>query len=418
MTQQATDLPESLVRAAEEHGWPLDTVQSALAAGFPEDRIERAIKSGMTPEQVQQMLARRPSGGVLGSLQSSIGGQQREHPPLDMTWADSPTERGRLPAITEHGLELGAIEQGSYGFIPDRWMYENDMPRGAYMPPDTANLAASYSIYDKSEVWADNAAALYEEAIRERWISAVDVPWDTLAPLPRHEELAIDQLCTNWSEHSHLGLEAVSMWLEEISYGFHEVKLYLATVCYEFGRHTEAFRKRALSNGGGLGMQTPGTFTRTVYSAMKFTEMVSIQMLLRGSFQISLFERYGDAIGRSDADRKLYQLVARDLRRQLAFATEHLKYFVATQPHKRGQAHAYLSRGEAALGNELRRNRPHNEALMLLLDSDPVKARGKLAEVWKAQLADYRENLRKAMLGDHEVSEFMLRVIEPETAGA
>ncbi len=412
MTQQAT-LPVSLVQAASEHNWPIDLITRYLGAGFSAERLERAIRSGVTPQQMRQMMAARQGGGggTLGSLQATIS-SDREFPPLDMSWAKAPTERGRLPEIGDTGLELKAIEQGTYGFVPDHWPYENDTPRGAFQPED-GGLAASYSIYDKAEVWADNAAALYEEAIRNHWPSATSVPWNTLEKLPRPIELAIDQLCTNWSEQSQLGLEAVSKWLEEISYGFHEVKMYLATVCFDYGRHTEAFRKRALANGGGLGMQTPGTFDRAVYSAMKFTEMASMQLVFRASFQITLFEKYADVLSRSEADRKLYELVARDLRRHLAYGIEHLKYYVSTSPHKRGRIHAYLNRGETAWAADMRRNKPQAEALMLLLDSDPRVAKTKLQEMRKQQLADYEENLRQALLPDHQVSEFLLNAIEP-----
>ena len=143
-------------------------------------------------------------------------------------------------------------------------------------------------------MWAPQVASLYEEAIRDHWVSATAVPWETLTPLPQHEELAIDQLCTNWSEQSHNGLECISKWLEEISYGFHEVKLYLATACFDYGRQTEAFRKRALANGGGLGVQTPGVYTRAAYSAMKFSEMVSLVMVIRASMQVTLWGEFGE----------------------------------------------------------------------------------------------------------------------------
>ena len=47
-------------------------------------------------------------------------------------------------------------------------------------------------------------------------------------------------------------------WLKDISYGYHEVKLYLATQAFDHARHVEAFRKRALANGGGLGRAGAG----------------------------------------------------------------------------------------------------------------------------------------------------------------
>lgn len=411
MTQTASDLPESLAKAVEEHKWPVALVQQALAAGLGADRIEQAIRSGISPQQAMQMMAQMRGGGsgsaVLGNLQASIGGGGQA-PTGDFSWMTVPTERGRLAPIWDTGLELAAVEQGTYGVVPDYWIYENDTPRGSYVPPGTGNLAASYTIYKKSEVWADNAALLYEDAIRNHWVSATAIPWDSLQPLPQHEELAIGQLCTTWSEHSHLGLEAVSKWLEEISYGFHEVKLYLATVCFDFGRQTEAFRKRALANGGGLGIQTPGVLNRAVYSAMKFNEMVAIQLILRGSFQITLWEQYGNLLARSDADRKLFELSTQDLKRHLEYAIERFKLLLTLEPQKRQQANAWLNRGEMAMASEWRRNKAYNEALMLLLDSDPRAARAKLKAIWRKQVEDYQGHLARAMLAEHKVNDMLI----------
>ena len=58
--------------------------------------------------------------------------------------------------------------------------------------------------------------------------------------------------------------DIIGRWEPEISYGYHEVKLYLATTVFENARAVEVFRKRALSNGGGLGLQSPGWGFRSV----------------------------------------------------------------------------------------------------------------------------------------------------------
>ncbi len=419
MTQQAVELPESLVKAAEEKNWPIEMVKQGIAAGVPADRIEQVIRSGVTPQQAAGMLANMRAGSpgaTLQGLQANITPGAAGPPPLDMSWADVPTERGFLPPIGPLGLELKDVEQSSYGVIPDYWPYENDMPRGSFMPPDTGNLPASYSIYKKSEVWAPSSAALYEDAIRNHWVSATAIPWESLTPLPRHEELAIGQLCTNWSEQSHNGLECVSKWLEEISYGFHEVKLYLATVCFDYGRQTEAFRKRALANGGGMGMQTPGVYTRAAYSAMKFSEMVTIVMVARASFQVTLWEEFGNLLARSDADKKLFELSTRDLKRHLQYGLEHLNYFMQAEPHKRGQVKAWLARAEGALGAEMRRNKPNNEAMMLLLDSDPRAAKAKLRGIWRRQAEAYKDHLASITLRSHEITPMLAQQLEEPPA--
>ena len=172
-------------------------------------------------------------------------------------------------------------------------------------------ILASYTIYDKAEVWAESSRELYEDAIADRWSSATDISWSTMEPLPDHIEQSICQLMTHWSEDAIIGCEVISGWLERISYGYHEVKLYLGTQVFDYARHAETFRKRALSNGGGLGYQAPGAYHRAIFSAMKFTEMM-IYLTVRASFFLSLLERAGLSIARNEAERKMYAYVAQD----------------------------------------------------------------------------------------------------------
>ncbi len=325
-------------------------------------------------------------------------------PPIDMSWANAPTQRGMRPKIGPEGLTLALADADSYGDAPDHWPYENDAPRGAYMPLERMGLPAGYTIFDKVEVWGENCADLYEDAIRDRWPSATAIPWEKLEPGPAHIEQAISQLCTNWSEDAHVGFETLAGWLEEISYGFHEVKLYLATEVFDLARHTETFRKRALANGGSLGVQRPGFMHRSVASSLKFTEFVINLNVVRTSFMLSLIEHIEPALARNDADRTLYRLVGKDLKRHLAYGLEHLRYFLARAPQKRPQVNVWLGRAEALLGAELRRNVPFNEALVLLLDEEPKAGVAKLAALRRTQVEEYLGRLAETTLRDREHS--------------
>ena len=344
------------------------------------------------------------NGEAPADAPASPPARQPGFPPIDMSWGNAPTQRGMRPKIGKDGLTLALADAGSYGDAPDHWPYENDAPRGAHIPLEKMGLPAGYTIYDKSEVWGGNCADLYEDAIRDRWPSATAIPWETLERGPAHIEQAISQLCTNWSEDAHVGFETLSGWLEEISYGFHEVKLYLATEVFDLARHTEAFRKRALANGGGLGVQRPGFMHRAIGSSRKFTEFVLCLNVLRTSFMLSLIERAEPALARNEADRTLYRLVGRDLKRHLAYGTEHLRYYLAREPQKRPQVNAWLGRAEALFGAELRRNVPFNEALVLLLDDDPKVGVAKLAALRKSQVQDYLDRLTETTLTGHQHS--------------
>ena len=322
-------------------------------------------------------------------------------PALDMSWAKVPTERPPKPTIGAEGFTLRLADAGAYAWVPDHWPYENDTPRGSYPSKDTG-LPAPYTIYDKAEVWADNAADLYELAIKEQWKPATQISWGSIEPLPDHVEAAIDQIVANFSEQQYNSTQVLMGWMKEISYGFHEVKLYLSTQVFDQARHVEAFRKRALANGGGLGVQAPGFFNRTVYASFKFTELIVYMNIIRTSFLLALCEA-GGKIGRSQADRQLFDLTANDLRRHMAYGIEHLRhYLLVGDEQKRRNVKTWLERGEIMMAADLKRDKPLREALILALGDTVAKGKEGLKELRQAQLRKYLLALEAGTYRGHE----------------
>jgi len=350
----------------------------------------------------------------VAKINISIGGNGFQRPPLDMRWANAPTERPPRPKdLGEEGFTLRKADSGSYGWAPDHWPYQNDTPRGAW-PAKEANrgLPAPYSIFDKHEVWADNAADLYELAIRERWIPATEIAWGSIEPLDDHVEAALDQIFTNISETQYNSNQMMLGWLEQISYGFHEVKLYLSTQIFDQARHLEAFRKRALTNGGGLGVQTPGFMNRTVYAAFKFTELVTYINILRGSFFLALCEN--EHLPKSEADRQLFGNMANDLQRHLAYGVDHLKHYIRHDPTNHSHVNTWLARGEAMMAADLYRDKPYREALILALGETVKEGKARLKELRQAQLQKYLKTLEAASINNHQesVNPALQRVID------
>jgi hypothetical protein len=262
-------------------------------------------------------------------------------------------------------------------------------------------LLAPYTIFDKHQVWADCAADLYELAIRERWAPATDISWGSIEALPEHVEASLDQIFTNISETQYNNNQLLMGWLKEISYGYHEVKLYLATQVFDQARHVEAFRKRALANGGGLGVQTPGFMNRTIYAAFKFTELVCYMNILRGSFLLALCEQ-GDKLGRSQADRQLFDNTANDLRRHLAYGVDHLKHYLRHSPEHHTHVAVWLSRGEAMYAADLQRDKPLREACILALGDTVQQGKDALRALRQAQLQKYLRTLEAATVYNRE----------------
>ena len=57
------------------------------------------------------------------------GGGGFQPPPLDMSWANVPTERPPRPTnLGEEGFTLAKADSGSYGWAPDHWPYPRSRP--------------------------------------------------------------------------------------------------------------------------------------------------------------------------------------------------------------------------------------------------------------------------------------------------
>ena len=363
--------PSDEIKAkAEKAGWPLELVQQALAMGAAEADIVRYMDMGVTAEQAQQFMAQ---GG---------GGQ----PQLDLSWMKVPTEWNTRARPTKHGLTLEAINIGKYGDVPDVWEYQTEMPRGAVPIPGVEGMG--YSIYQKQEVWSDACAGLYEEAIQRRWRPATDVPWTSIEPLPDDLERAICQICTHLSEKAQMEADVLGRWEPEISYGYHEVKLYLATTIFEDARAVEVFRKRALSNGGGLGLQSPGWGFRSVVDARNFSEMVAIQMVLQDSLTLAQYQ-FGEKYARNPAEQFIFARSMQDKARHIAYGITHLKYSLMHRDDRREEFQRYLDKGEAMMATDDKKDSAIREAFAIFFSG----SKDKIAE----GLPVYDEMRRRAL---------------------
>lgn len=301
------------------------------------------------------------------------------------------SERGLRATPGPDGLELANINIGTYGQVPDRWPYENDAPRGSH-PNRNSYSPGSYYIYDKSEVWAEGLDVLYEDAIRDRWIPATDLDWrQDLSDLPEELERSYCQFATVMSSHALAEQKIIAKWLEPISYGFHEVMLFLGTQIYDAGHKVEAFRKRALANGGGLGQAPLGTLYRGWYGALKFTAMLTYVNVIYKSYELSLFESAA-GYAQTNLDRRMLELMAQDSRRHLEYGKRHLLWYLQHHDRAEQTVQHWLGKGETTLSNELRHSPVERESLIVLLAGGLEKLDigvERLRTIRQKQLMDY-----------------------------
>jgi hypothetical protein len=249
-------------------------------------------------------------------------------PEKTMDWMKDSPEWGARAVPGKKGLTLDDIAIGSYGEIPIQSQEMTRMPRGAFHVPGVPRLEF-YPLSKKVDLWADNAAALYEEAIQRRWMAHVDIPWDSIEPLPRELELSMCQLCTELAQQATIETDSIGQWIGRMNYAYYEIKTFLATELYDAARHYDVFRTRALANGGALGLESPGMINRRIIeSRAGWTETAVFMYLLRGPFTLMLY-RYGEAYALNPAEKQLFRLCIQDKARHLAYGMAHVKFAIA-----------------------------------------------------------------------------------------
>lgn len=364
-------------------------------ASWSKEFVERIESSPLNDGQVRSLLALNMSEERAAKYLSIIENNP-DQPAfrMNMNWARPTTELGIRAKPGPNGLGMPEINIGTYGHVPDHWPYENDTPLGSHPTPGSY-APGSYSVYDKSEVWADGVDAMYEEAIRERWIPATDIKWEDLAQQPDDIERALCQLCTTVSQHGLTESKLLGSWEEKIAYGFHDVKDFLATQIFDAGRKVDVLRKRALANGGGLGQMGLGTMYRSWFGSLKATELfVNIDLVYK-SYEVTMFETLAKALPLA-VDRDIFARLAKDSRRHLEFGVRHLKYYVQHHPNAREYLTHFLNRSEAAFADELAHSKVESEALAVLLGGGVENITAGLEKVRglrEAQLRHYLELL-------------------------
>ncbi len=374
------EIPQEARDKARELGWEDGLIEAALGKGHSLQEVWQALRAGVDGASAKGFLA----GDGAAFLRP------------EFNWMRVPTEWGIRARASDPqlGLTIGDLNVGTYGDVPDVWVNRSEIARGSY--PNMMNEDMGYTIFDKATVWADCCVPLYEIAIRDRWISSTDLPWASLEPLSGDMEKAVCQLMTEQAERAYFTGALWSGWLPAISYGYLELKLFLSTVIYDLARHSEAFRKRALSNGGGLGLQAPTDFSRCAKEARSFVELAAT-LFVQDSMLLTLFEN-GDRFAQNEVERELYRLVARDRRRMMDYHVERLKHFLFKAPERREEQNLYFGKAEGRMFKDWS-DAAVSEPLAMLLGGGAAKieaGKEKLAELRRLQVQNYLRDLEQA----------------------
>ncbi|MGD0291657.1 MAG: hypothetical protein ABSC63_18700 [Candidatus Binataceae bacterium] len=266
---------------------------------------------------------------------------------LSLHWYDARTEKikGR-PRDPRRGLVYQDLDVGTYGYtdIPDSVRTSQSMAaRGSEKWGKLPDMG--YVVNRKSDVWSDNVVALYEESKARRWAPALDIPWTEIDahPLAPELEAACSQLYTFLQECAVVALDFPSRWVALINQEFIEQKSFMCAQMLDGARLLEAFRKRALYGGAGLGRANVAAeqgLKQWLWADEYPRGSLAINLTL-GGFLLALY-RHVAAFAPTRTDRAIMGFAMQDAARHVAYGASALRYHLAHQPEERAVLDTWL----------------------------------------------------------------------------
>ena len=248
-----------------------------------------------------------------------------ERGPVRRTLADPP-EWGIRMARRGETVDMRDWRVGRHAAIDEQAPSGGSLaPRGA--PLEEGAPSIEFSIRKRSDIWANAISELYEQATSSQWVGARDIPWQELATLDEEVERAVCQIMTFLAENEYAALYVPARFIGQIHPHFTEAALFLSTVMVDEARHIEVFTKRALANGGGLGVASAAT-QLSLASLLEPKDFSTASFLLsvlgEGTFLdlLAFLEDYAP----EEATREICRRARQDEARHVRFGIAHAKY--------------------------------------------------------------------------------------------
>lgn len=270
---------------------------------------------------------------------------------LALEWMGLDLERSKCrPSQSQRGLTLADTNVGRYAWdrTPEKIRHNYSMaPRGAILPPGLPHLG--YDINRKSEVWSENAPALYEESKSRHWIPSREVPWEAVEK-PSHSdefERALAQLYTDLTSMATVLGDIPSKWVWRINQELVELKMWQCTQMFDAAQLADVFRKRAIAGGTGLGRDHAplGELLKSVFDSSTYPcASASGYLLLCGLLQMLL--RHLGAVSTNAADETIARFGVQDVSRSLSYGLGHMRYLISKRPHEAEAIRGHLDEVE------------------------------------------------------------------------
>jgi hypothetical protein len=250
-------------------------------------------------------------------------------------------ERGGGPsAVIVSPQEIADVAAPGWGLAP----------RGARI--EAGGPEFSFTLREKREVWAEELASIYRQAVSNQWSAARDVPWGELRRLAPELEAAVSQVMTFLTENEFAALYVPARFIPRIHPHYREVVQVLAVQIMDEARHAEAFTRRAEAGGLGLGTTAvSGQLSlQTLLEEPDFTTAAFLLCVMgEGTFLTLL--KFLEECAPDPVTAALARYAHRDEARHVAFGTEHLRYVLGREPARRASLAAAVERRSRMLAS-------------------------------------------------------------------
>lgn len=223
-------------------------------------------------------------------------------------------------------------------------------PRGATIEAGGPQFA--FPLKRKRDVWAQNLASIYKQAVANQWSAARDIPWKDLPELPVEIEHAVRQIMTFLTENEFAALYIPARFIPRIHPHYREVVEVMAMQVVDEARHAEAFTKRAQATGLELGTTAASgqLSLQTLLEEPDFTTATFLLCVMGEGTFLTLLKFLQDHAP-DPVTAELARLAHRDEARHVAFGTEHVRYVLQTEPDKRYSLAAAVERRSQVLAS-------------------------------------------------------------------
>lgn len=193
-----------------------------------------------------------------------------------------------------------------------------------------------FTLDRKHDIWADEAADLYRQAVAAQWNPETAVDWKAPFELPDEIEDAVVQVMTYLIENENAALLVPARFLGRVHPHFREVMQLLAIQVADEARHVEVFTRRALLRGREPSLSTVGgqSSLKTLLDEVDFSISAFLLSVLGEGTFVNLLN-FLHAHAPDPVTRQIARLAARDEARHVAFGMGHLLYRLQREPDLR-----------------------------------------------------------------------------------